>query len=325
LAGPTWPRLLADIGGTHARFAIAHGPAAIEDLRVLPCAQFASLYLAIRKYLASVGEPRLRHAALAIATPVDGDAVQMTNHPWRFSIARLRSLLDMQTLLVVNDVAAAAMAATTLSEGESEQIGGGKPRPCEPICVIAPGTGLGVAALVHAADRWTVVASEGGHGTFSPADPIEVDILRYAWTELEHVSSERLVSGPGIELIHRALRALGGLSEQPLEVGEIVRRARDGECAICAESLSRFSAMLGTFAANAALTYGARGGLYIAGGVARRLGERFDRTRFRARFEAKGRFRSFLAPIPTLLITREYPALHGLAAMLAEELRVQRL
>lgn len=318
--GTPWPRLLADIGGTHARLAIARGPAAIEDLRVLPCAQFATLYLAIRNYLASVGEPRLRHGALAIACPVDGDAVRMTNHPWRFSIERLRTMLDMETLLVTNDFAAIAMTAPSLTEGEREPIGGGEREPFEPLCVIGPGTGLGVAGLVHCANGWTVVASEGGHGTFSPADPVEADLLRYAWTELDHVSSERLVSGPGIALIHRGLRALGGLPAQALDVDEIVRRARDGECPLCAQTLSRFSAMLGTFAANAALTFGARGGVYIAGGVVRRLGDRFDRALFRERFEAKGRFQAYLARIPTLLITREYPALHGLSAMLAESL-----
>jgi glucokinase len=317
----SWPRLLADIGGTHARFAIARAPGAIEDLRVLPCARFASLYLATRTYLASVGEPRPRHGALAIAGPVDGDAVRMTNHAWRFSVERQRELLDMETLLAVNDVAAAAIAAAQLSEGERERIGGVQSRPRGPLCVIGPGTGLGVAALVRCNGRWSVVASEGGHGAFSPADPVEAGILRFAWSEHHHVSSERLISGPGIELIHRASRAEAGLAPLALDTGEIVRRARAGECALCALTLSRFSAMLGTFAANAALTFGARGGVYIAGGVVRRMGAGFDRALFRARFEANGRFHAYLARIPTLLITREYPALHGPAAMLSTALR----
>jgi glucokinase len=287
---------------------------------VLPCAHFASLYLAIRTYLASVGEPAVRHGALAIAAPVDGGAVRMTNHPWRFAIERLRSMLDLESLLVVNDFAAAARAAPSLSQGEREPIGGGEARALEPICVIGPGTGLGMAALVHGANGWTVVASEGGHATFSPADPVEAELLRFACGELDHVSSERLVSGPGIELIHRGLRALSGLPAEAIDVGEIVRRARSGECPLCVQVLSHFSAMLGTFAANAALSFGARGGVYIAGGVVRRLGERFDRELFRARFEAKGRFQAYLERIPTMLITREYPALHGLSAMLAESL-----
>jgi glucokinase len=287
---------------------------------VLPCAQYASLYLAIRNYLESVGERRLRHGALAIASPIDGDAVRMTNHRWRFSIERLRSMLELETLLVVNDFVAAAMAAPALAERDREAIGGGEARAQAPICVIGSGTGLGVAALVHAAGGWTAVASEGGHGTFSPADALDAEILRHAWTELGHVSSERLVSGPGIELIHRALRSSSGLPAQPLGVSEIVRRARAGECPVCGQALSRFSALLGTFASNAALTFGAQGGVYIAGGVARRLGDRFDRALFRSRFEDKGRFRAYLERIPTLLITREYPALHGLSAMLSERL-----
>jgi glucokinase len=240
----------------------------------------------------------------------------MTNHPWAFSIEGLRAALGLETLRVVNDFTAVAMAVPTLPMQDLEPIGDGEARPFEPVCVIGPGTGLGVAGLLHGTGGWTVVASEGGHVAFSPADAVEAEILRFAWQVYSHVSTERLVSGPGIALIHRALHAAAGTRAEALDTGEIVRRARAGECTACSDTLSRFSAMLGTFAANVAVTFGARGGVYIAGGVVGKLGNQFDRARFRSRFEAKGRFESYVARIPTLLITRECPALSGLAAML---------
>ena len=314
-AGRFFLRLLADIGGTHARFALAQPGGGYERLRILPCVQHASLEQAVHGYLESVGAPRLHDAAIAIAAPIHGDAVRMTNHPWAFSIDGLRASLGLHALRVVNDLAAVAMAVPTFTSQDIDSVGKGEARPFEPACVVAPGTGLGVAGLFHAPDGWKVIASEGGHVAFSPADPAEAEILRFAWREHSRVSAEHLLSGPGIALIHRALQAAHGSVTESIDTSEIVRRARDGECPLCVEALSQFSAMLGTFAANVAVTFGARGGVYIAGGVVGKLGDQFDRARFRGRFESQGGSESHVARIPTWLIRREFPALDGLAAM----------
>ncbi|QJR14059.1 glucokinase [Usitatibacter palustris] len=306
--------LVADVGGTHARFALA-GTGGLSHYRVLACADHPGIDDAMRAYVASIDAPPVRHAAIAIATPVDGDAIRMTNHAWAFSIEELRATLSLETLRVMNDFAAIAHALPALTPADLEPIGGGTQQPLEPRCVLGPGTGLGVAAMVHAGGQWTVVPSEGGHASFSPSDEVEAEILRFTWTEHPHVSSERLVSGPGLTLIHRALCAVRGKKVEKLGADEIVRRAATPEGALCAETLSRFSAMLGTFAANMAVTLGARGGIYIAGGVVGKLGEHFDRERFRTRFEAKGRFGGYLAAIPTWRITHECPALAGLATL----------
>jgi len=177
-----------------------------------------------------------------------------------------------------------------------------------------------VAGLLPADGRWSVLQSEGGHVAFSPADRREQEILDYCRQRWEHVSAERLVSGPGLALIREALAARAGTQARALDPAAIVERALDGADALCVETLDTFCAMLGTVAANVAVTLCARGGIYIGGGVVPRLGEWFARSPFRARFENKGRFSSFTARIPCFVIHAPYPALGGAAALLAQHL-----
>jgi glucokinase len=189
------------------------------------------------------------------------------------------------------------------------------------IGLVGAGTGLGVSGLVPAGGTWVALESEGGHVAFSPSDPREVAVLEYLWQRYEHVSAERMVSGPGIALIREALAASRGIAtDLSLSTAVIVERALAGSDALCRETLDCFSGMLGTVAANLAVTLGATGGVYIGGGVVPRLGDYFAASPFRARFESKGRFSAFTASIPTLLITAPYPALSGAAAVLAQHL-----
>lgn len=319
---PNGPRLLADVGGTNARFTLEVAPGRCEHIRTLACDDYPGLVAAARAYLD--GAPKalraahVRHAGVAIANPVDGDQVRMTNRDWHFSIEAARRALKLDSLRVVNDFTALAMAVPRLDAASLEKLGGGKPRADRPIALVGPGTGLGVAALIPVDGRWVPIASEGGHTSFAPADAREMAVLRYAWQYHSHVSFERLVSGPGIELLYRALAAWHGRPAQALEAAQIVEQA--ARCPLCAETVECFSAMLGGFAGNVAVMLNAAGGVYIGGGVVPKMGKMFDVQAFRRRFEAHGRYAAYLANIPIFLIDAEFPAFTGVSAILAEEL-----
>lgn len=315
---PDGPRLLADIGGTNARFALERAPGQFSAVRTLACAAYPRFEDAAAAYLAGAGIA-VRHAAIAIANPVDGDAVRMTNHHWAFSTQAAARELRLDTLLVVNDFTALAMALPVLPASELVKVGGGMARPGAAIGLVGAGTGLGVSGLVPHAGGWTALHSEGGHVAFAPADEREVAVLRHCWERYSHVSAERLVSGPGLVLIREALAAQQGLVFETLEPAGIVERGLAGDT-LCLETLECFAGMLGTVAANLAVTLGARGGIYIGGGVVPRMGEWFGRSPFRARFEHKGRFSGYTAAIPTFLITAACPALLGAGRMLADHL-----
>jgi glucokinase len=315
------PRLIADIGGTYARFAIETAPGRFERTASLRCADHADFHAAVTAYLATVPRIALQHAAIAIANPVEGDQVRMTNYHWRFSIEEMRERLQLQTLVVVNDFTALAMALPRLTASHRRQVGGGSPRERSVVGLIGAGSGLGVSGLIPAGDGWVALGTEGGHASFSPRDEREIGLLRYALTEFPHVSFERLLSGPGIELIYRALRHRDGLSADPLAAPEITRRALAGSDALCAETLDAFCKILGTAAANLAVTQGAMGGVFIGGGIVPRLGEHFDRSTFRSRFEDKGRFSDYLKAIPTYVITAEHATFDGASAILSGQLR----
>jgi glucokinase len=314
------PRLLADIGGTNARFALETGPGEISSVQIYPCADYPGVADVIKKYLKDTKIGRVNHAAIAIANPVDGDQVSMTNHDWTFSIEATRRALGFDTLLVVNDFTALAMALPGLTDAQRVQVGGGTRRPNSVIGLLGPGTGMGVSGLIPADDRWIALGSEGGHATFAPADEREDIVLQYARKKWSHVSFERVAAGPGIEVIYRALAGRDKKRVAAnLDTIEIVKRALDGE-PLAAESVDVFCGILGTFAGNIAVTLGALGGIYIGGGVVPRLGEFFARSSFRQRFEAKGRFEAYLQNVPTYVITAEYPAFLGVSAILAEQL-----
>jgi len=314
------PRLVADIGGTNARFALETGPGRIEAMLALACADYPRFEDAVHAYLASCGAA-VNHAVIAIANPVDGDAIRMTNHHWAFSIEAARAELRLATLLVVNDFTALAMALPALGPADLMQVGGGSARPESAIGLVGAGTGLGVSGLLPSDGRWVPLHSEGGHVAFSPLDEREVTVLRHCWQRYDHVSAERFVSGPGIALIREALAVSRGLApDASSSPAEIVTRALSGGDALSFEAVECFCGMLGTVAANLAVTLGAQGGIYIGGGVVPRLGSWFADSPFRARFEKKGRFSTFTARIPTWVITAPYPALLGAAGILADHL-----
>jgi glucokinase len=309
-------KLVADVGGTNVRFALAEG-LQLHAEAAFACADFPSLAEAVDAFLAQTGAARPREAALAIASAVTSDRVEMTNHSWAFSIEQTRQALRLERLLVLNDFTALALSLPHIGARELRQIGGGHAVARMPIGLIGAGTGLGVSGLLPSAAGWVAIDGEGGHSSFSPANEREADILRIVWRDYPHVSSERLISGIGFENLYRAIAELDGKPAPPLEPAQITQRAIAGTDPLCAAVLETFCAMLGTAAANLAVTLGARGGVYIGGGIVPKLGGVFDRSAFRARFEDKGRFSSYLAAIPTYVILAEHPALTGAAQALA--------
>ncbi|MGQ3092357.1 MAG: glucokinase [Roseateles sp.] len=320
------PRLLADIGGTYARFTLETGPGEFVQMASLRCADHADFHAAVCAYLASLnwqdgGAQQIAHAAIAIANPVEGDRVRMTNYHWQFSIDEMRQRLGLDTLVVVNDFTALAMALPRLAEVDVHQVGGGQARRPSVIGLLGAGTGLGVSGLIPAGEGWIALGTEGGHVNFGPRDQREMDILQFAWKTLDHVSYERLISGPGLELIYRALADRNGLSVAPLLAPAITQRALEAGDALCLETLEVFCGLLGTAAANLAVTLGSLGGIYIGGGIVPRLGEYFDRSPFRERFEDKGRFRDYVSAIPTFVITAVHATFKGASAILENQLR----
>jgi glucokinase len=319
------PRLLADIGATHARFALQMAPGTYRAVRVLKCDEFDGIVPLLRFYLSEHEDVRLSHAALALANPVDGDVVRMTNRPWAFSTDAVRRELGLTTLLIVNDFTALAMAIPGLKPEDLMQVGSGKPVPHAVLGVLGPGTGLGVSGGIPTVDGFVTLGSEGGHVNFAPSDEREFAILQTAWREWTHVSNERLISGPGMELIYRALAERKGLKipgDAPArDSAAIIAAALEDKDPLCLEVLECFCGMLGGAAANLAVTLGAFGGIFIGGGIVPRMGEWFATSPFRARFEAKGRFTTYLSEIPTYVITTPNPAFYGVATILSEHLR----
>ena len=315
------PRLIADIGGTYARFALETTQGQFEHIASLRCADHVDFHAAIKAYLATLPKVQIQHAGVAIANPVEGDQVRMTNYHWQFSIEEMRQRLGLDTLVVVNDFTALAMALPRLSARDVRQIGGGAANKQSVIGLLGSGTGLGVSGLIPAGEGWIALGTEGGHTSFSPRDEREIALLRFAWKQFQHVSFERLLSGPGLELIYRATADFAGRSAEDLQAPEITQRALDGSDPVCVDTLDLFCVLMGTAAANLAVTLGALGGIYIGGGIVPRLGSYFDQSQFRQRFEEKGRFSSYLAAIPTYVITAEHATFIGASAILEAQLR----
>jgi glucokinase len=311
--------LIADIGATNARFALVEADGAITRMRVLATGDFASLSDAIEAYLAAEGVvQKPSRAVLAVAAPVTGDTVAFTNHPWRFSVYDLRKRHGFEQLRVINDFAANATAVPFLAADDFVQIGGGAVKADAPIGLIGPGSGLGVGTLIPAAGTFVTVQGEGGHVTMSAADAREAAVLDLMRTRFDHVSAERLLSGPGLINLYNALCELAGERAAPLTAAQITDPQIEAQEPRAGEARAMFCAMLGTVAGNLALTLGAGGGIYIAGGIVPKLVAAFAQSQFRARFEAKGRFSSYLAAIPTYVIMHPSPALLGAAKLLKQ-------
>ena len=314
-------RLLADVGGTNARFGWQDGPGApIGDVMVLPCAEYETLAEAITTYLGRLGRGTPRACGIAIANPVTGDQIRMTNHHWAFSISALQAQCGFDRLRVLNDFTALALALPHLPAESLRQVGGGQAVPQAAIGLIGPGTGLGVSGLVpDGRGGWSPLEGEGGHVTLAGRTPREHGVLQWLDARYGHASGERAVCGQGLVDVHLALQSMDAPQQpaQPRTAAQIVQGALEQGDAQCREAVDLLCAFLGTAAGNLALTLGARGGVYIGGGIVPRLGAAFAQSPFRARFEDKGRFKDYLAAIPVFVIDADpSPALLGAASAL---------
>ena len=312
----TW--LVGDIGATHARFGLVSPQRELLHSRTLSDQDYPSIDDAIAAYLAERGLlPMPRQGAIAIASPVTGDHVAMTNHPWSFSVSALKSRLGFDRLEVINDFTALALALPHLAPEDRLEVGAGASVAGTPIGVIGPGSGLGVSGLIPCGTGWVALTGEGGHATMAPATDRESAVLDRMRRHFDHVSAERVLSGPGLGNLYNTLAELDGIPAQGYTAAQITDLAISSADPLCVETTTMFCAMLGTMAGDLALTLGARGGLYIGGGIVPKLGRTFVESPFRERFEAKGRFHTYLSEIPTFVVTHPLPAFLGCAALLA--------
>jgi glucokinase len=309
--------LLADIGGTNARFALGEvGSAELREQLTVSVAGHPTFNSALQTYLEKVrasGEwaDLPVDGCLAVACPADRQVVTFTNSDWVIDRKDLAYSLRIPGLRVINDFEAIGHASAGFAIGDWEQIGAGESLPGRAIGVLGPGTGLGVCGVLPGDGGARVIAGEGGHVDFAPVDDEEMEILKLLMTRYRRVSAERLLSGAGLQNIYWALNQLRGSEQRQATPADISSAGLAGEDPVAVETLAVFCRVLGSVAGNLALTYGARGGIYIAGGIPPRIMAFLRRSDFRERFLAKGRFRDYLNDIPTRIVTRDNPGLFG--------------
>ncbi|SFN88950.1 glucokinase [Xenorhabdus japonica] len=312
--------LVGDIGGTNARLALCDVDTwQLSAVEVYPCAYYASLEIVIRQYLKQQN-CEVNYGCIAIACPVTDDVISMTNHSWRFSVSQMKASLGWERFEVINDFTAVSLAIPVLGADDVIQIGGKQPQAKRPIAVYGAGTGLGVAHLIYTGNQWISLPGEGGHVDFAPDSVEEDHMLSVLREEYGHVSAERVLSGPGLVNIYRALMKLNGQPAEELTPRDISDRALSGNCPTCKQTLELFCSALGRFGGNLALNIGAFGGVYIAGGIVPRFLDFFQKSGFRQGFESKGRFTNYLQDIPVYLITHDKPGLLGAGSYIRQSL-----
>jgi glucokinase len=314
-----YPRLVGDVGGTNTRLAWkASATSPYTDVAVYEGDKHPSLQAVMELYLKQ--HPRVvpRWCSIGIANPVTGDHVQMTNRNWSFSIDAMTRALSFERFLVINDFTALAMSLPYLPVDGVRQIGGTEPVDGASVALLGPGTGLGVSGLLwttsgdHGGQKPVPIGGEGGHVSLAPATDAEEAVLSEIRHRYGHASAERALSGPGLVNLYEAICKISGNEPSHLAPADVSTRALEGSDAHCIAAVEMFFDLLGSVAGNLALTLGARGGVYIGGGIVPRLGNWIERSGFLERFAAKGRFCDYLAAIPSYLIeSSPMPALIG--------------
>jgi len=310
------PLLVGDVGGTNARFAIARmvgGMPVLDHHESFPAEQYPTFLKGVAAFVDGC-EVKPTGGVIAVAGPVEDGAIDLTNSPWAVSETELQTL-GLNPVRLINDFEALAWGAPIIPADSLERLGGPETGDRHAtIAVLGPGTGFGVSALVRDAHgKEMAMPSEGGHACFPPGDPVEDEILRILRRRYDRVSIERLICGPGLLNMHRALAEIDGRETHIDDPAEITTTALADPDSPCGATLARFCAILGAVAGDIALTTGARGGVYIAGGIAPRILPFLKSSPFRRRFERKGRFRDYMADIPTWVITHKHAALLGAA------------
>lgn len=308
--------LVGDIGGTHARFALVEkGSVTLRDTRILKCSDYAGPQAAVADYLAGVSA-RVTETCFAIAAPVVGHTVAMTNNHWRFDAGELQTCFGWRRLRLVNDYTAMALGVVHVPEHKLVPVGGITDRQPGPLLIMGPGTGLGMSALIPSHSGWVPLATEGGHVDFAPADETESQILNHLRAQFGRVSVERLLCGEGVLNIYRALATIKAMPATLPTPEQVTAAAVNGSSDLARQTLQRFCKILGQVAGNAALTLGSFGGVYLCGGILPAILPFFLASGFRDEFENKGRMRPLLAATPVWVVQDPLTGLYGAAAAL---------
>jgi glucokinase len=315
--------LIADIGGTNARFALADAAApGFSKEQTLQCADFPSVEAAIQHYLDGVGASAPEVICLAAAGPVVENHIKVTNNHWVLNVDDLSDAFATDAVRLMNDFEAIAYSIPVLGDDDCLPVGFPEPQPLPDgdysVAIVGPGTGLGAVGLRKHGDALIPIAGEASHGGFAPETKVQLDVLVALREEFDRVSSERIVSGSGLENIYWALGQIHHASLPKLSAREIFAAAQESD-EHATEAVGLFFEVLGQFAGNYALALGANDGVYIAGGIVRRYPDMLVNSRFRSGFEAKGRHRVIMERIPTRLIMHEQPGLLG-ASYVAREM-----
>jgi glucokinase len=307
--------LLADIGGTNARFACLDG-ARLGPTASVAVEDYPRFDQAVTAFLSRTGaRTPVSGAVLAVAGAVEKNRASITNSNWVIDAAELQNAFSLEYVRIINDFEAIAWSLPRLAATDLLPIGVGERVAEAPAVVLGPGTGLGLACFLPRADESIVISTEGGHVTLPGTSRRQDAVIAHLRDRFDHVSAERAVSGLGLANLYQALGALDGAAVPVRSGVEITDAALNGSCRFSREALDMFCAMLGTIAGNAALTFGARGGVYIGGGIAPRITEYLARSQFRTHFEAKGRFRPYVAAISSSVIVHPEPAFIGLRSL----------
>ncbi len=310
-------RVVADIGATNARFAVlGSGPLELDRIECFPCADHAGLEDALRTYMAEHDLEAVSEVCLAVAAPVEHDVLSLPNNHWSFSRHELEGRLGAP-VAVINDFTAQALGIDALGPEDIQWLGAPRPTGVGTRTVLGPGTGLGVAIRTPGGE---ILGSEGGHVSFAPTNAHEIEILRILLDRYGRVSAERLLSGPGLENLYQANRQihLGGVRpDAGVPRAEEIARMAAADEPIAQRSVRDFLDILAAVAGDMALVTWATGGVYLSGGVVRKLSRFLDGERFRSRFQAKGRFEGFCSRVPLAWISHGHPGLLGCAVALA--------
>lgn len=308
--------LVGDIGGTNARLALVEeGSTNLQAVHTLLCRDFGNIDESIEAYLNMVGAGPVARACIAIASPLQGDEVHMTNNHWAFSTQAVKARLGLAQLTLLNDFTAMALGMLEVQPADLLTVNAGMPVPNAPRLVMGPGTGLGTSALIPAGKHWVPLAAEGGHVSFAPTDELEIAVLQHLAARFGRVSIERILCGQGLVNLYRAIAAYRHTPAALEDAAQITEAALQGN-PLAEETLQRFCRILGDAAGDAVLTLGARGCVYLCGGILPRIQTFFMQSGFRVRFESKGRYQNYLAQVPVYLCTAQYPGLMGAAAAL---------
>ena len=314
-----WPlSVVVDIGATNIRFARLDARAAPGPMVKFATTKFPDFPSALAHFLKLEGGPHPARIAMAAAGPVFDDEVNLTNHQWQFSIRQLTRDLNLERLAVVNDLEALARVLPHLKSEDTVPIGdqiGRRPGKA-PMAVLCPGTGMGIAGLVPIDRGWRPIATEAGHTSLSPLTDKEIAAWQFLRKRYGRVSLERVLSGPGIVELYRALASLEGHKVEVENSKQVVQLALDDESTLAVETIEIYCAWLGDVAGDVALMYVAKGGVYLAGDILVTIFEVLKQSQFRARFVNKGRATGVVHDTPTFLITWESPVLHGCAHLL---------